>query len=101
MLAGDFFGPEELPSMFSSWREYRDYLLENLIESPAQRLKFAETFAAYDSRYDDAGVRKALMSVEISTILVNDVDLTKLKNFGSAHFMDSNRLGSKTVGGAY
>jgi predicted phosphoadenosine phosphosulfate sulfurtransferase len=100
-LRSDFYGPDTLPPMFTSWYEYRDYLLDNLIADPVQRRKFADTFAAYDSRYDDPDVREALVKTEIATVLVNDIDYTKLRNFGSSHFMDSNRLGSKTVGGAY
>jgi len=101
MLAGDFYGPDQLPTMFASWVEYRDYLLDHLIEDRTVRARFAQAFANYDSRYDDPGVRAGLVRVEIATILVNDIDLTKLRNFGSAHFMDANTLGSKTVGGAY
>lgn len=100
-LANDFYGPKTLPPMFADWKEYRDYLLENLIPDPVSRARFAFEFAAYDSRYDDPGVKQSLMAVEISSILVNDIDLTKLKTFGSAHFMDCTSLGSKTVGGAY
>lgn len=100
-LGLDFYGPKSLPPMFESWTEYRDYLLENLIADVEQRAKFAAAFAAYDSRYDDPNVLGALMAVEISTILVNDIDSTKLKNFGAAHFMDCKNVGQNTVGGKY
>lgn len=41
-----FYAPKTLPFMFSSWLEYRDYLLENLIEDTEIRGKMTRQFAS-------------------------------------------------------
>lgn len=100
-LGMGFYQPRELPPMFKSWVEYRDYLLDNLITNPDVHARFKREFSAYDSRYEDPAVLADLVQAEITTVIVHDVDLTKLRNFGSAHFMDMKNVGSKTVGGRY
>ncbi len=84
--AEDFF-VRELPFMFSSWREYRDYLLEHLLDNDPDPVRakgfkerFRKRFAQDDARWGDiAG--DALTKVQIASILTNDWEFTKLNNF--------------------
>lgn len=76
--------PDELPYMFNSWTEYRDYLLDNLIQREEIKEKFRKTFFNHENRYIDS-VQKKLIKTEIVMILTNDFNLTKLNNFHSAN----------------
>lgn len=78
-----FRAPRDLPWMFKSWDEYRDYLLEKLIENPEHRALFARTFATYDRNYEGMKNITRLKKVQIATILTNDFNLTKIKNFAN------------------
>lgn len=66
----DYF-PEELPFMFDSWEEYRDYLLDNLIENPDWRERMRRRFRSQQERMDPA-VHDLMFRVHIKSILVND-----------------------------
>jgi hypothetical protein len=67
--------------MFGSWREYRDYLLRGLINKDADRAKMAKSFELCDRQYFGTEFETRLLKMEITTILRNDVYLTKLHNF--------------------
>jgi predicted phosphoadenosine phosphosulfate sulfurtransferase len=79
-LQQEFLTPKELPPMFKDWFEYRDHLLENLIESEETRTYFRNTFAKYDGRYMDEAL-PYLAKTEIGMILNNDYHDTKLGVF--------------------
>ena len=49
-LTDDGFNPGELPHMFRDWAEYRDYLLEHLIEREDWRKTMAARFASQQKR---------------------------------------------------
>ncbi len=83
MGADDFFVSRKLPFMFTDWREYRDYLLENLIADKKVRADFKAVFAKQEEVYL-ADVGDNLFRTHIQSILANDVEMTKLKNFGSS-----------------
>lgn len=89
--------PAELPYMFTSWREYRDHLLKNLIAEPDIREKFAKQFRAMDKRYkiEDPKVDQSLVKVEIAAILVNDYEGTKIQGWIVSHPRDSRGYGSR------
>jgi predicted phosphoadenosine phosphosulfate sulfurtransferase len=71
----------ELPFMFDSWREYRDYLLEHLIIDPRWRKAFASQFASHDRKFGEyLGDHK--YRAHIKAILLNDHEGVTLKNFG-------------------
>jgi len=72
--------PKELPYMFKDWREYRDYLLEKIIE-PQFREKFADKFKRMDARYEQYEHIDTVYMAQITAILTNDVYFTKLSNF--------------------
>lgn len=77
----NFYVPSELPYMFRTWREYRDYLLENLIADQDTRTKFAKQFKRMDDRYIGIGNSHEMYKAQINTILTNDYHFTKLQNF--------------------
>lgn len=79
--------PRELPRMFASWREYRDYLLQHLILEPKVRERFRQKFQAFEQgfRMEEAAVEEKVMKAAIASLLVNDFEWTKLKNFQTAH----------------
>ena len=76
----------KLPFMFSSWIEYRDYLLEKLIENEEARKKLAAKFAGLQETIDfvnDPAFAERIYKSEITTVLVNDHEGTKLHNLTS------------------
>lgn len=76
--AKDYF-VKELPFMFSSWREYRDYLLENLITDPQWRRGFRVWFKRFDDMYH-SGIPESVYHGMINAILCNDWEGIKLEN---------------------
>lgn len=76
--------PLELPPMFSDWIEYRDYLLDNMIEQPEKRENMRREFARYDEKFEDA-VRPKLTRVQIAAILVHDYEGIKLRLFNASN----------------
>jgi hypothetical protein len=82
-MGKDDFIVRELPFMFKDWREYRDYLLENLITDPEYKKIFGKAFARHDEIYEDYFGQK-LYETHVSTLLCQDFSLTKLSNFDMA-----------------
>lgn len=76
--ADDYF-PSTLPDAFGSWKEYRDYLLENLIARADWRSVMGKRFAKQDaSLFELLGDR--LHKVHVRSILANDWEGVKLAN---------------------
>jgi predicted phosphoadenosine phosphosulfate sulfurtransferase len=80
--AADFF-IKDLPFMFSSWREYRDYLTEHLLTDEV-RPSFIRKFKYLDQRLRlalaDPKWNRLIHLGEIQSILTQDVDFAKLEN---------------------
>jgi predicted phosphoadenosine phosphosulfate sulfurtransferase len=94
-LGTDDYFVSELPFMFSSWKEYRDYLLEHLIETQDWRDRMASIFASHDRTFGD-GLGDKMYQAHIQSILTHDWEGIKLKNFESGHFgMKLKRLAAK------
>jgi len=78
----DFF-VRELPFMFASWREYRDYLVDNLLTEELQP-HFRKHFGWLDKRLALALQHEKwdrhIHLAEIQSILTQDVDFAKLDN---------------------
>jgi predicted phosphoadenosine phosphosulfate sulfurtransferase len=72
---------QKLPFMFSDWKEYRDYLLENLITSEKYQKGFKNYFAKMDIKYGGINNIDDLYKTQIASILTNDFEYTKLKNW--------------------
>lgn len=77
----DFFCPKSLPYMFESWREYRDYLLLNLITDESYRDNMAVKFSRMDEFYKDFPSIGELHRQMVTVILTNDYFYTKLDNW--------------------
>lgn len=69
--------------MFDSWREYRDYLLEHLIDNPEWRARMSRRFVRND--YDLGEVMGATKyKRQIQSILTHDWEGIKISNFLSS-----------------
>jgi predicted phosphoadenosine phosphosulfate sulfurtransferase len=79
MNKDDYF-IHDLPHMFKDWREYRDYLLENLIANPEWRDGFAKKFKWMEEIWLDKAGDK-LFRLHINSILTNDYEHVKLANW--------------------
>jgi predicted phosphoadenosine phosphosulfate sulfurtransferase len=75
MSFDNFFCPKVLPFMFSGWKEYRDYLLENLITDPEWKKSFAAKFESMVEKYGDGD---DIHKKQITSILTNDWEFVKL-----------------------
>lgn len=87
--------PAELPFMFGTWREYRDYLLEELILDGEARERFRVMFANWDRtfRVEDPRVDEDVVKLGISSLLVNDFEGTKYSTFMVTHARDARAHG--------
>lgn len=72
--------PNPIPPMFADLREYRDYLLDHLIQDPDHHAAFRRMFDR-EEKYYPAEILPKLHEIEIKSILVNDYHGTKLSNF--------------------
>ncbi len=77
----ELFAVNDLPYMFESWMEYRDYLLDHLIEKGDPWKAFHRKFLSYDRIYVHDAIRDAYARACITAILKNDWHLTTLENW--------------------
>lgn len=84
LTTSGFYIPSTLPYMFKTWKEYRDYLLENLITDPDIREKMRRQIISNDANYVEE-VQDKLTKTQIAMILVNDYHGTKLTTFHASH----------------
>lgn len=80
-LGVDYF-VKDLPYMFRDWGEYRDFLLDKLIENKDWRRRFRERFAREEKKW---GHHKELATrmrkTHVGALLTNDFEFTKMENF--------------------
>jgi len=79
-LGKDNYFPKELPFMFKDWEEYRDFLLEKLIDNPDWKTKFKKMFARHDETYKEH-IPGKMYKEHINAILTNDWEFVKIGNF--------------------
>jgi predicted phosphoadenosine phosphosulfate sulfurtransferase len=79
MGKADYF-PKQLPFMFKDWREYRDFLLDKLIDNPDWKIGFQKIFARHDEMFGHFYTEK-MYKEHINAILTNDWEHVKLGNF--------------------
>jgi len=79
MGKADYF-PKTLPFMFTDWREYRDYLLDKLIDNIDWKIGFQKIFARHDDMFGHVYQEK-MYKEHINAILTNDWEHVKLGNF--------------------
>jgi len=78
----DYF-VKKLPFMFTSWKEYRDYLLDKLITDPKWKAGFEKYFRKMDVKYSEMTQRghDIMYRMQIQSILTNDWELIKIHNW--------------------
>lgn len=81
MSKKDMFSIKQLPFMFEDWAEYRDYLVENLIQTEERRQIYRKKFAWTDEKFEDMHNADERYKTEVLCILANDWHFTKLANF--------------------
>ncbi len=94
-LQAQWHAPKELPPMFRDWWEYRDHLLENLIQNPDTREHFRKAFLRYERQFKPCVYTK-LVRQQIETILTNDYHGTKLQNFAAANMKNAVNRGLRS-----
>jgi predicted phosphoadenosine phosphosulfate sulfurtransferase len=70
-LGGDDYYVDEVPSMFDGWEDYRDYLLEHLIDDPKWKVRMATRFARGKERFHPT-VHPGMFKVHVRSILAHD-----------------------------
>ena len=80
----EMFKIEELPYMFKTWEEYRDHLLSKFI-APEKQDVFSKKFDSMDEWYKEMvqEQKHRLYKAQITTILMNDFEFTRITNFVS------------------
>ena len=94
-LGKDDYFIRKLPFMFRDWAEYRDYLLEKLIEDESWKKGFQSAFAAHDELYGDTEFSKEMYKVHINALLTNDWEHIKLKNWEASPYIYNVRKAKK------
>jgi predicted phosphoadenosine phosphosulfate sulfurtransferase len=77
-LQKDFF-VHKLPYMFKDWTEYRDFLLERLCPEKTQE-RMRRYFARQERQYE-GHLGDKVFKAQVQSILTNDWECVKLKNF--------------------
>ena len=77
----DSFSVKDLPFMFNDWKDYRDYLLENLVQVPEHKKSYAKKFNEMDKQYLAIARKDEMYKVQIRSILANDFEFTKIVNW--------------------
>ena len=73
--------PKSLPSMFKSWREYRDHLLKYICLHADQQEKFRKRFEKMDEKLSLFPAKDEMYKAQIKSILSNDYHFTQLDNW--------------------
>lgn len=82
-LSESYRVPKELPWMFASWEEYRDYLVEHLIEEPEKRAIFRKLFDGMLDRFRPE-VHGRILQTQVESVLNNDYHGVKLETMEAA-----------------
>ena len=67
--------------MFKDWREYRDHLLDNLIQDDVFKSKIQKKHDQMDLKFSDMDRMEEMYKTQILGILSNDFEFTKIGNF--------------------
>ena len=71
----------ELPFMFKDWAEYRDFLLDKLIDNPDWHASFKKEFIRQEELYGETEVGQEMRRNQINSLLTNDWEHIKLSNW--------------------
>jgi predicted phosphoadenosine phosphosulfate sulfurtransferase len=83
--------PKDLPFMFDSWQQYRDYLCDNLITDPKKQKAFHARFAKMDEQYADMLRKDDMYRVHIKSLLANDYEFVMTDNWERSPTINSLR----------
>jgi predicted phosphoadenosine phosphosulfate sulfurtransferase len=86
----DMFTVKNLPFMFKDWKEYRNYLLENLVDEK-YKPQFRKKFQGLDDKFINMveELKPEMYRECIFSILSNDYEFVKIANFlGRPHTMN-------------
>ena len=64
--------PSDLPMMFESWHEYRDYLLDNLVNAPEHQKGFEREFQREDKVFVSSPWENEYMRRCVRAVVLND-----------------------------
>lgn len=82
-----FTCPHELPYMFTTWAEYMDHIISNIIQDDANRAAIRRVVASKArsglAMYEHEPIRTRYIQVVINSVLSSDWDWTKINNFGA------------------
>lgn len=90
----DFF-IYELPYMFRDWEEYRDYLLEKLVDDKYKE-NFKKWFVKFHNEFGNLPFYERVVKAEVNAILANDYTGTKLHNLEVTLSTKKTRLNRKS-----
>lgn len=76
-----FVCPKVLPPAFETWKEYCEYLIENIIQEQSNKDKLKKRLSKNDKLYNSGLIATNYYRTVINTILSSDWDFTKLANF--------------------
>jgi len=78
-----FAAPRTPPAMFKDWKEYANYLLENLISEPEIKEIFQREFKAFESRYNYGNdlVLRDMYRQLAAAVIADDYHMTKIKSW--------------------
>jgi predicted phosphoadenosine phosphosulfate sulfurtransferase len=79
-LGEDDFFVKELPPMFESWKEYRDFLVDKLLPETSIPI-FQKKFAKLDKKYGTMNNIDSFHKVCVQSICINDFGFVKLTNW--------------------
>ena len=81
MGEANYYIPKDVPRGFSGWKEYRDYLLENLITDKEAYKKFKIRIDRMDKKYEPIADFTGLYRVGAQAVIINDYYGVKLGNY--------------------
>lgn len=81
MQKHEMFAVQNLPWMFDTWKEYRDYLTDHLITMDDHKRRFKKEWARMDEVYDQMLFPEDLLKKQIGSLLVNDWEFVKIAGF--------------------
>jgi len=73
--------PKVLPEAFTDWKEYRDYLTEHLVLNEDYKKIFKAKWERMDEKYEGMYYIEDMYKAQISAILLNDWEMTKISNW--------------------
>ena len=92
-LGKDDYYVKKLPFMFATWQEYRDYLLDKLVDDEDWRRGLDKFIKKHDEMYIGNEQRlNASAKVVVSSIICNDYAMTKFANFNRQSHLDKRNI---------